>query len=178
MMPLAIGDQAPEFALPGVDGKTHSLGSLSGSPAVVIIFSCNHCPYVVMYEDRMMSIADDYAGAGVALVAINSNDTQAYPADSFENMKLRASTKGFRFAYVLDESQETARAYGAARTPEVFVVDASGHIAYHGRIDDSPENPDAVTRHDLRIALDEILAGSPVSVPETTPVGCGIKWRS
>lgn len=176
-MALGTGEMAPGFALPGVDGRTYSLDSFTGARAVVVVFSCNHCPYVVMYEDRLIELAADYADRGVAVVAVNANDTAAYPADNFENMKLRAQTKGFSFPYVLDETQETARAYGAARTPEVFVVAAGGWIAYHGRIDDNPENAAAVARQDLRVALDELLAGQSVTVPETVPVGCGIKWK-
>jgi peroxiredoxin len=177
-MALATGERAPDFELPGTDGATYSLGGFAGSKAVVVIFSCNHCPYAVMYEDRMVELARDYADRGVAVVAINPNDATAYPADSFENMKLRAQTKGFPFAYLWDASQETAMGYGATRTPEVFVVDASRNIAYHGRIDDNAEKPDAVTRQDLRVALDELLAGGSVSVADTMPVGCGIKWKS
>lgn len=177
-MALAIGSKAPDFDLPGVDGQRVSLSGLADKRAVVVIFSCNHCPYVVMYEDRMIQLQRDYADRGVTLVAINSNDPVSYPADSFENMKLRAQSKGYNFPYLWDESQEVALAYGATRTPEVFLVDSTGTIVYHGRIDDNADDPAAVQRHDLREALDALLEGRPITIVDTTPVGCTIKWRT
>jgi len=176
-MAVPVGSKAPKFSLLGVDGETYSLCGFSDKKAVVVVFSCNHCPFVVMYEDRMIELYRDYAPRGVAMVAINPNDTDAYPADSYDNMKLRAETKGFEFAYVIDETQATARAYGATKTPEVFVVDADGTVVYHGRIDDNAEDASAVERQELREALDQLLAGQPIATPETTPIGCGIKWR-
>lgn len=176
-MALEIGNPAPDFNLPGVDGKTCSLADFAGKAAVVIIFSCNHCPVVMEYEDRMVALQRDYADRGVALVAINCNDAENYPADSFENMKLRAQSKGFNFPYLYDESQQSAMQYGATRTPEVFLVGPGRKLAYHGRIDDSADDPAGVERHELREALDQLLAGGSVAVPETTPVGCTIKWR-
>jgi peroxiredoxin len=177
-MALEIGSKAPDFDLLGVDGKRYSLASFAGKKAVVVVFSCNHCPYVVMYEDRMIGLQRDYADRGVALIAINANDADKYAADSFENMKLRAETKGFNFAYVADDTQFTAMEYGATRTPEFFLLDAAGNVAYHGRMDDDAEDVAAVQRHDLREALEEVLAGKPVSVPDTMPVGCTIKWKT
>lgn len=176
-MAVSVGTKAPDFNLPGVDGRDYSLGSFADKQAVVIIFSCNHCPYVVANEDRMTELQADYADRGVQLVAINPNDDIRYPADSFEAMKTRAAEKGFNFLYLRDETQQVARAYDASVTPEVFVVDATGTVVYHGRIDDGVMEPGNVTRHDLRVALDELLAGEEITVKDTEPVGCTIKWK-
>ena len=176
-MAISVGAKAPDFNLPGVDGQDHSLSSFADKRAVVVIFRCNHCPYVVANEDRVIELQADYANRGVQLVAINPNDEVKYPADSFEAMKVRAAEKGFTFPYLRDETQAVARAYGAAVTPEAFVVDASGTIVYHGRIDDNVMEPANVSRHDLREALDELLAGKEITVKDTEPVGCTVKWQ-
>ncbi len=177
MAKLKIGDQAIPFTLPGVDDKTHSLSDYADKEAVVVIFSCNHCPYVRAWEDRMVQIQADYADKGVQLIAINANDATKYPDDSFPKMKERAREKGFNFPYLYDETQEVARAYGAERTPEVFLFDKNGTLRYHGAIDDNYENPNAVRRHYLREALDAVLAGQTPAITETPPVGCTVKWR-
>ena len=174
---LKIGDKALPFNLPGVDGLNHSLEEFSGRPAVVVIFSCNHCPYVRAWEDRMVEIQKDYASGGVQLVAINANDAMKYPEDSFEKMKQRANEKGFNFPYLRDESQQVARAYGAERTPEVFLFDKTGTLRYHGAIDDNYDNPAEVKARYLRDALDAILTGTVAGMEETRPVGCTIKWK-
>lgn len=176
-MSLSIGSSAPDFLLPGVDGETRSLASFADKPALVVIFSCNHCPYVVAYEERMIALQRDYADQGVQLVAINPNNEKTHPADSFDKMVERSKERNFNFPYLRDESQEVARAYGARFTPELFVFDKDRKLAYHGRIDDDHEDPNAVSRHDAREALDEILAGKPVSVTDTTPIGCTVKWK-
>lgn len=177
MANLKIGDKAIAFTLPGVDGKRHALGDYAGKKAVVVIFSCNHCPYVRAWEDRIIQIQSDYAGKGVQLVAINANDAVKYPDDSFPKMQERAKEKGFNFPYLYDESQEVARAYGAERTPEVFLFDQGGILRYHGTVDDNYEDPKAVKSHYLRDALDAVLAGKTPATPETPPKGCTIKWR-
>jgi peroxiredoxin len=174
-MGLAIGDPAPAFRLPTTDGGEVSLEELSGAPAVVVAFWCNHCPYVRAWEDRFNDIAREFSDRGVVTVAICANDAATYPADSFENMVVRASEKGYVFAYAHDEPQETARAYGAARTPEVFVLDAQGRVAYHGAIDDDTD-PGAVRTSYLRDALEAVLAGRAPAPAQTPPVGCTIKW--
>ena len=177
MANLSPGDRALDFELPGIDGKNHALADYAGKEAVVVIFSCNHCPYVRAWEDRMVEIQADYADRGVQFLAINANDAAKYPADSFENMKVRATQKGFNFPYLRDESQEVAAAYGAQRTPEVFVFDAERTLRYHGAIDDDYERPEAVHRPYLRQALDAVLAGQLPSTATTPPVGCSVKWK-
>lgn len=174
---LQLGSQAPEFDLPGVDGKMHSLGSFTGKPVLAVIFSCNHCPYVKAYEERMVSIQRDYSAKGVQLVAINSNDEKSYPEDSLKEMVRRAKERGFNFPYLRDEPQKIAEAYGAVCTPHVFAFDAERALRYRGRIDDS-KDPAAVTSPDLRNALDDLTSGRQVRVPDTRPFGCSIKWFS
>jgi peroxiredoxin len=174
---LELGARAPDFDLPGVDGKRYSLSSFKEKPVLVVIFSCNHCPYVVAYEDRMVSIQRDYAAKGVQLVAINSNDDKAYPEDGFPQMVKRSKDKGFNFPYLRDESQEVVGAYGGLCTPHVFVFDSGRTLRYRGRIDDSKDST-KVTTHDLRNAIDDLLKGSKVRAPDTKPFGCSIKWYS
>ena len=177
MAHLKIGDEALAFKLPGVDGKEHSIDEYKGKDAVVVIFSCNHCPYVRAWEDRMVQIQADYASKGVQIIAFNSNDASKFPEDSFPNMKERARVKNFNFPYVRDETQSVARAYGAERTPEVFMFNKNGVLRYHGAIDDNYDDPKGVREHYLRLALDAMLSGNPISTPETRPVGCSIKWK-
>ena len=177
MAKLKLGDKAIAFDLPGVDDQRHALTSYGDKEAVVAVFSCNHCPYVRAWEDRLIQIQADYAGQGVQLIAINANDAVKYPDDSFPKMKERAQEKGFNFPYLHDETQEVARAYGAERTPEVFVFDKNHVLRYHGTVDDNYDNPSAVKNHYLRDALDAILAGQDPQTRETQPVGCTIKWK-
>ncbi len=177
MSKLKIGDKAISFALPGVDGQEHSLADYADKEAVVVTFSCNHCPYVRAWEDRMVQVQADYADKGVQLVAINSNDAQKYPADSFPEMKGRAQEKGFNFPYLYDETQEVAHSYGAECTPELFVFDKGGVLRYHGALDDNYDAPNAVKSQYLRDALDAVLSGQTPATAKTTPVGCTIKWK-
>jgi peroxiredoxin len=174
---IDLGALAPDFDLPGVDGKRYSLSSFKAKPVLVVIFSCNHCPYVKAYEDRMVSIQRDYADQGVQLVAINSNDDKAYPEDSFPEMVKRSKEKGFNFPYLRDESQKVVEAYGGVCTPHVFAFDSRRVLRYRGRIDDSKE-ASKVTTHDLKNALDDLVKGTEVRVPDTKPFGCSIKWYS
>jgi peroxiredoxin len=175
-MTLQLGEMAPDFSLPSVDGKTYALASLGEKPAVIIVFSCNHCPYVQAYEDRLVAIQRDYAGRGVQLVAINSNDDRNYPEDSFEQMVQRAKRKAYNFPYLRDASQSVARSYGATHTPQLFVFDRQRRLRYTGKIDDNWQQPAAVTRHYLREALDAILKDSEPANPTTHAIGCTIKW--
>jgi peroxiredoxin len=169
---LRPGEQAPGFSLPGIDGSEHSLADYEGRP-VTVVFSCCHCPYVVAWEDRLNETARDYAERA-GLVAINSN--AGYLGDSPEDMKRRASEKGFVFPFLYDETQEVARAYGASRTPEVFVLDAQHRVVYHGAPDSDHRDPAGAEPY-LRPALDAALAGGEPQVAETPAVGCTIKWR-
>jgi peroxiredoxin len=169
---LSLGDPAPPFELPGVDGERRSLADYDGLP-VAVVFSCCHCPYVVAWEDRLNALARDYAGR-IALVAINSNH---HLGDSFEDMKRRAEEKSFAFPFLRDESQEVARAYSAARTPEVFLFDREHRLAYHGAPDSNYADPEHADPW-LRRAMDAVLADEPPPVAETPPVGCTVKWAA
>jgi peroxiredoxin len=174
---LKINSSAPDFNLPGVDGKKYSLDSFKNKQALIVIFSCNHCPYVQAYEGRMKQIQDDYKEKEVAVVAINSNEDNGYPEDSFENMKKRAEEQKFNFLYLRDDDQSVARAYDATHTPEIFLFDNERKLAFHGKIDDNWQEPNKVQNHYLRNALDELLEGKEISVPETFTIGCTIKWK-
>lgn len=173
---LQLGDAAPDFSLPAADGKTYSLANFSDAPVLVIVFSCNHCPYVVGSEDRMIAFEQDYKAKGVQFVAINSNSVNTYADDSLDHMIERAEDKGFQFPYLRDESQDVARAYGALRTPHYYVFDADRKLKYTGRMDDSPRTPGQETTRELRDAVDDLLAGREVAVPLTNPIGCNVKW--
>jgi len=172
MVALRLGDRAPAFALPGTDGETCGLSDLEGKP-VAVVFSCCHCPYVVAWEDRLNEVAREFDGRA-GLVAINAN--AGYLGDSPEDMRRRVAEKGFAFPFLYDETQETATAYGAARTPEVFVFDADHRLVYHGAPDSDHQDPDGAEPY-LRPALEAALAGTQPPVQETPPVGCTIKWR-
>jgi peroxiredoxin len=172
---LDLGKPAPEFNnLKAADGQKYSLSSFASKPILGIIFSCNHCPYVVAYEDRMVKIQRDYGPKGVQIVAINSNDDKSYPEDSYENMIKRSKEKGFNFPYLRDTDQKVVDAYGAVCTPHVFVFDKERRLRYRGRIDDSKDDS-KVQSHDMRNALDDLISGKQVRVPDTRPFGCSIK---
>lgn len=174
---LSLNASAPDFNLPATDGKTYSLADFKNAKLLVIGFTCNHCPYVIGSEDRIIDFAKTYAARGVQLVAINSNDTVAHPDDSFDDMVKRAKDKHFPFPYLHDATQDIARAYGALRTPHFYVFDADRKLKYTGRFDDNPRTPGAQKTHDLRDAVDAILAGRSPAVPLTNPIGCNVKWR-
>ena len=177
MANLTIGDAFIPFTLPGVDGTQTSYVDYADRIGVAVIFSCNHCPYVQAWEDRMIAIQDEYEEQGIQLIAINANDAEQYPSDSFEAMKERASQKGFNFPYLYDKSQEVAEAYGAERTPEVFLFDQGDTLRYHGAIDDNYEDPSAVQEAYLRDAIEALLEGHKPPTETTPPVGCTIKWK-
>jgi peroxiredoxin len=172
-MSLAIGDTVPAFTLPDTDGADHSL---AGEGPVVVIFTCNHCPYALAWQDRIADAARDYSGRGVRFLAINSNDAERYPRDSYEAMQERVRTEDWPLPYLRDESQEVARSYDAQVTPDVFVIDAEGKLRYRGAPDSDYAEPSQNGAW-LRGALDALLEGRDPDPAETTPVGCTIKWR-
>ena len=182
--PLAIGQSAPDFKLPGVDGKTYSLADFAGAKVLVVVFTCNHCPTAQAYEDRLIALQRDYKDRGVDVVAICSNDPKALRldeldfsdlTDSLDDMKIRAKDKQFNFPYLYDgDTQSVADAYGPLATPHVFIFDADRKLRYQGRIDNAEIGP--VTSTDARNAIDAILAGKPVAVEKTRVFGCSIKW--
>ncbi len=173
-----IGDKASDFNLKSVDGKMISLSDKSDKGAIVI-FSCNTCPYVVAYEDRMAELHNKYAPKGYPVISINSNDSKVSPGDSFEKMKKRATDKNFPFPYVYDESQEVIKAYGGMRTPHVYILHKEGNnhiVKYIGAIDNNYQNASAVTEKYVEDAMDAILNGKPVANQTTKAIGCTIKW--
>ncbi len=177
MSKLTLGSRAIPFSLPGIDGKTHSLAEYADKSVIIVIFSCNHCPYVQAWEDRIIDIQTDYNEQGIQIIAINPNDAPKSPEDSFRKMQECARTKGFNFIYLHDATQKVARAYGAERTPEVFVFDQNTILQYHGAIDDNFREPKEVKQHYLQDALDSLLKGEQPPMVETRPVGCPIKWK-
>lgn len=174
---MALGTPAPSFSLPATDGKTYSLESFAEAKVLVVIFTCNHCPYAQACEERLVAVQKDYADKGVQLVAINPNNAVRYPDDSFENMKTRATEKHFNFPYLRDESQEVARAYDAVCTPDIFVFDADRKLRYNGRLDDNWQEPKLVRKRELRTAIDCVLGGRPLSFEPVPSMGCSIKWK-
>ncbi|MEZ4335833.1 MAG: thioredoxin family protein [Sandaracinaceae bacterium] len=174
---MAEGTPAPPFSLPATDGETYALESFADAKVLVVVFTCNHCPYAIASEDRLVAIQRDYLDRGVRVVAINPNDAERYPSDGFDAMKARAAAKGFNFPYLYDESQAVARAYDAACTPDVFVFGPDRELVYNGRIDDSWQDEGAVTRRDLRAVIDATLEGRPHGLDVVPSMGCSIKWK-
>lgn len=176
---MATGTQAPDFQnLRGVDGHLHNLRDYANKDVLVIVFSCNHCPYVQAYEDRMIALQSEFQSKGVQFIAINSNDATNYPDDSFDNMVERAAFKKFNFPYLRDESQSVAHAYHASHTPHLFVFDKNRRLSYTGKIDDNWQQPDQVTQRFLRDALVALTEGKTPKEPATFAIGCTIKWKS
>ncbi|MDH4224264.1 MAG: thioredoxin family protein [Deltaproteobacteria bacterium] len=176
---LPLGTPAPDFTLPDtVSGKMVSLSEIKSPVATVVMFICNHCPYVVHVRDELARAARDYQPKGVRFAAISSNDVEKYPEDSPDKMKLFAKESGFDFPYLYDESQDVARAYRAACTPDLFVFDGGLKLVYRGQLDGArPKNDIPVTGEDLRRALDSIVSGHPVDPNQVASIGCGIKWK-
>lgn len=175
---LPLGTVAPDFRLPNIDGKAVSLSDIVGSKATVVMFICNHCPFVKHVAPELVRLHKDYVGQGVSFVAISSNDVSAYPDDSPERMKQEAANQGYQFPYLYDETQAVAQAYRASCTPDFFVFDGGRRLAYRGQIDDSrPGNNKPLNGADLRAALDKILAGQVVPSEQRPSIGCNIKWK-
>lgn len=175
---LKIGTRLPNFNLQGVDNKMYSPNILQDSKILVVMFTCNHCPYVQAYEDRLIDLQSKFIGKGVRFVAINANDEINYPLDNFENMVKRSKEQGYNFPYLRDKTQEVAKIFGASYTPEVFVFDENRRLQYHGRVDDNPQEPDKVTKQDLKNAIEALLSGKPVDTTDTQAIGCTVKWVS
>ncbi len=176
---LPLGSQAPDFSLPNVDGTTVSLADFDGKPGLLVMFICNHCPFVVHLREALAQFAREYQEKGLAVVAISSNDIESYPQDGPEAMKQEAEAQGYTFPYLLDETQEVAKAYHAACTPDFFLFDADRKLVYRGQFDDSrPESGIPVTGADLRAACDAVLARQPVPSEQKPSIGCNIKWKA
>ena len=173
---LDIGGDAPDFTLPATDGETYSLGDFADAGTLVIFFTCNHCPFVTGSDEITRSTAEKFAGKGVRFVGINSNEIRKHPQDSFDHMVVRMDEHEFPWVYLRDETQETARAYGALRTPHFYVFNAERKLIYTGRAVDNPRQADKLTVNDLDRALSEHTSGRPVSIPLTNPIGCNVKW--
>jgi peroxiredoxin len=174
---LDIGSKAPDFSLPATDGNTYSLSDFGEAKVLVIFFTCNHCPYVIGSDEVTRRTALKFAPEGVTFVGINSNSPNTYEEDSFENMIKRMEAERFPWIYLYDRSQETARTYGALRTPHFFVFDKDRELVYTGRGVDSPRDASKITINDLEKALEEYLGGRAVSKAVTNPIGCNVKWE-
>jgi len=175
---LKKGSLAPTFSLKGIDEKNHSLEEWKEKKALLIIFMCNHCPYVVPKVSKLAELQERYGAKGLQIVGINSNETEDYPEDSFENMKKFAQQKNMNFPYLIDETQETAKAFGAACTPDPFLFDSGQKLVYHGRIDDAHGQAHGKgSTNELEAAIQELLEKGSVSVKEEPSMGCNVKWK-
>lgn len=173
---LPLGASAPDFSLPATDGTTYSLKDFAQAPALVIFFTCNHCPYVTGSDEVTRASAERFAGDGVQFVGINSNSANTYPEDDFEHMVARMAEQRFPWIYCHDQSQDVARAYGALRTPHFYVFNQARELVYTGRGVDSPREASRITVNDLDRALEDLLAGQPLRTALTNPIGCNVKW--
>ncbi len=173
---LQIGEKPPEFVLPATNGRTYTLSDFDDARVLVIFFTCNHCPYVINSNEVTQQTAEKFISKNVKFVGINSNSKNTYPEDDFEHMVIRMKEYVFPWLYLHDESQEVAKAYGALRTPHFFVFNKDRVLIYTGRGVDSPRDTSKMTMNDLDRALEEHLAGNPISVPLTNPIGCNVKW--
>ena len=175
---LQIGHEAPDFYLRGVDGRNYSLDSFRDVPILIVVFTCNHCPYVVGSEDRMIAFEDEFADYGVAMVAINSNSTAIYADDSYAENDRAGARKAVSFSlFARRIAGVIARAYGALKTPHFFVFDAKRRLRYTGRMDDNPKDATRASTHELRDAVEAMLEGQAPAVPRTNPLGCNVKWH-
>jgi peroxiredoxin len=175
--PGELGSLCPNFQLPATDGNLYSLKDFKGAKALLIMFICNHCPYVQAIEERLVLLSKELLSLGAQIVAISANDAKKYPADSFENMKKKSIEKKYPFPYLYDESQSTAKKFGAVCTPDFFVYDANLALSYRGRLDDSWKDVSQVSRHELRHAVLELLADRSAPQSQYPSMGCSIKWK-
>lgn len=178
--PLAVGDSVPmkQVSLRAVSGKDVTLASVAGTKGTLVVFTCNHCPWAKMWQKRVASIGNAALAQGLGVIAINSNDPEAYKEDSFDEMVARSKKLGFKFPYAVDATSDVARAFGATRTPEAFLFDAAGKLVYHGTVDDNAQDEKAVKQPWLRDAVTAVSAGKAVATAETKALGCGIKYRA
>lgn len=175
---LPLGTKAPDFSLTDTDGKTVQLSDFAGSKALLVIFMCNHCPYVKHVAEQLTLLTDEYMPRGLAVVGISSNDADKYPDDSPQAMATEKAERGYQFAYLFDESQSVAQAYAAACTPDFYLFDDQQQLVYRGQLDSSrPKTDIPVTGEDLRTAIDEALAGNQPGDQQTPSIGCNIKWK-
>ena len=174
---IDVGANAPDFRLPGVDGSERGLADYAGKKAVVLAFTCNHCPAAIGAQDRLIALQREFAPKGLQVIAINSNEEIGHPTDDFAHMVERAKEKGFNFPYLRDKSQDVAKAYGAQRTPHFFVLDADRKVAYTGRMDDNPFEEGKQKTSELLDAVKQVLAGEKVTVQPTDAIGCNVKWE-
>jgi peroxiredoxin len=176
---LSIGDvdPTPAVKLKNVDGRDLTLAGAAGEKGLLVVFTCNHCPWVRAWEDRLVALGNSYPAKGIGVVAVNPNDPSQFPADGFPEMQARARESGYAFPYAMDTTSDVGRAFGATHTPEAFLFDARGKLVYHGAIDDNARHPDEVQHHYLRDALDALLAGRPIAVSESKALGCSIVLR-
>ena len=177
MFTLQLGEKAPDFKLPATDGKTYSLDGFKTVSVLVVFFTCNHCPFVIGSDEATRATALHFRDKGVAFIGINSNSENTHPEDGFDTMVKRMEEHKFPWVYVRDKSQDVARAYGGLRTPHFFVFNHERKLVYIGRGVDNPRNTAEMTTNDLERALEEVVAGKPVSVPMTNPIGCNVKWE-
>ena len=176
---LPLGSQAPDFSLPNVDGRTVSLGDFRDAPALLVVFMCNHCPFVKHIAAELARLGNDYQARGAAIVGINANDAESYLDDSPEQMRREVKERGYTFPYLYDETQETAKVYRAACTPDFFLFDKDRKLVYRGQLDASrPGSNIPATGKDLRAALDMVLAGKPAPEDQRPSIGCNIKWKA
>jgi peroxiredoxin len=176
--PAKVGTKAPDFNLPGTDGKDYFLDSFKDVKGLVVAFTCNHCPYAKASWPLLIKLADEFDSHGISFVAINPNDENLYPEDSFDMMKKKVSEWGINFPYLRDESQKVAKEYKAVCTPDIFVFDKDKKLYYHGRINDNWQEPEKVTREDLKATLNSLLEGKNPPPGQKPSMGCSIKWRN
>jgi peroxiredoxin len=179
---LALGSKVPaavaKTKMKNVDGKMLSIADVSGKAGTLVVFTCNHCPFAKAWEQRIVELGNAYAGKGIGVLLVNANDPTQHAEDGFEEMQAHAKSRGMKIPYVVDDTSAVARAFGASVTPEAFLFDKSGKLAYHGTIDDNRQEADKVKARYLKDALDAVVAGKTPAVPETKGLGCSIKFRS
>lgn len=178
--PIALGTSIPmaDTKMKNVDGKEMSIADVKGSKGTLVVFTCNACPWAKAWEDRIVSLGNEYQAKGIGVIAVNANDPKKVAEDAYEPMQARAKEKKFGFPYVVDATSGVAKAFGATRTPEVFLFDAAGSLVYHGTIDDNAQEPGKVKENYLKDALNAVASGQAVGVKETKAMGCGIKFRA